>query len=57
MASLVLVGVVGLCIGFTLGVLAVAVVVGGREDARPTPAVCAYPYGECLLAFRPGHAF
>jgi hypothetical protein len=57
MASLLLAGVVGPCIGFNLGVLVVAVVVAGREDARPTPAGCAYPRGACLVAHTPGHAF
>jgi len=57
MASLLLAGVVGVCIGFNLGVLVVAVVVAGREDARPTPAGCAYPRGACLVAHTPGHAF
>ena len=57
MASLLLAGVVGLLLGFNLGVLVVAVVVAGSEAVRPTPAVCAYPHGACLVAHTPGHAF
>jgi predicted lysophospholipase L1 biosynthesis ABC-type transport system permease subunit len=57
MVVLLLAGVVGLCIGFSLGVLATAILVASRNDALPTPTACAYPRGACLLASRPGHAF
>ena len=57
MASLLLAGVVGLLLGFNLGVLVVAVVVAGSEAVRPTPTACAYPRGACLVAHTPGHPF
>jgi predicted lysophospholipase L1 biosynthesis ABC-type transport system permease subunit len=57
MVILLLAGVVGLCIGFSLGVLATAILVASRNDALPTPTACAYPHGACLVALRPGHAF
>jgi len=56
MASLLLAGGVGVVIGSSIGVLITALVRASDEDKLPTPAACAYPHGECLVAQTPRHA-
>jgi hypothetical protein len=50
-------GVIGACLGVSLGVLAPAIFAASDEAKAPTPAACAYPRGECLIAQRTGNAF
>jgi len=50
MEYILVAGVIGALIGFSLGVLAMVFLVASRADELPTPPACTYPHRECLLA-------
>lgn len=49
-------GIIGVCAGFCLGVLATAILAASDEGKTPTPGACTYPQGACLATGQPGAA-